>query len=412
MKSSSSPDEESDARVRVAAELSLPSALRRRHARHAQHVTPQRIALCETSGVVAIANGPVVDLYLQDNTNTPATASSSSSNGTSHHDTPAQDASDSAMRLPFLMQIALDEFQDVRGYAVQKKSATAAVEQSVMVATCVVFIAPGVLLIGAAKLQDSEGEAADATVSTWLFGFRIYISAPVHQRSSEAFAKNARSRPHDQAMVQFSFLERIPLPTANGIARMEVCQHCANSQAGAVVLIMSDSSSFGVFQWRERLSDRQVCVAEIPGCSTALTAAAMSPVGRWCALSDAIGYLYLLDFEVFEWYGRATAELRSRDAKLFAARRLRNGSCSRSGIVMRDNPLEAVRLASVLGSPYLQSVYSSLRWLVATPAHKIRHFLLTGSQSGSLSVSLQCVCEVYSWEAHSLVSLCIGDGVA
>lgn len=394
MTKSSNAGNEGDARVCVAAQLALPSALRRRRAGYAQHVTPQRMALCEASGVIATANGPVVDLYLLDNKSTPAAASTSSSDENSHDDTPAHGARDSAMRLPFLMQIALDEFKDIRGYAVQR-SASFVDEPSVMTVNSVCFVAPGVLLVGAAQLQDNEDEAADATVSTWLFGFRIYISAPVHQRASDAFVKNARNRAHDPAMVQFSFLERIPISAPKGIARMEICRHCTTSQAGAVLLIMNESSSFGIFQWRDRLSDRQVCVAEIPGCVSALTAAAVSSDGQWCALSDAIGHLYLLNFEAFEWYGRA-AELRSRDDNPFAARRLRNGSCWRSGIAMRDNPLDAVRLASVSGGPEVQSVFSSLRWLVATSANKIHHFLLAGSQSGSLSVRFTChrVCAV------------------
>lgn len=333
MKSSVAGDA-SAARVRVAAELSLPSALRRTHASHAQHVTPQRCAFCEASDVVAIATGPVVDLYLLDSTSAPATAASTS---------PPDGNSERHARLSFLTQIVLDEFKNIQGYGVRTS-----VELSVMTATCVCFVAPGVLLVGAAKLQN-EDEAAAEMPSSWLFGFRIYVSAPMHQRTSEAFVTSSRSRPHDPVMVQFSFLERIPLSAANGVARMEVCRHCTNSQAGAIVLIMDASSSFGVFQWCERLSDRQVCVAEIPSCNTALTAVAISSDGRWCALSDAIGYLYLLHFEAFEWFGRAAELRRQRGEKLFAAKRLRNGSCSRSGIAMHDNPLDAVRLTSVSG---------------------------------------------------------------
>uniref|UniRef100_K3WAR2 CNH domain-containing protein n=1 Tax=Globisporangium ultimum (strain ATCC 200006 / CBS 805.95 / DAOM BR144) TaxID=431595 RepID=K3WAR2_GLOUD len=101
-------------------------------------------------------------------------------------------------------------------------------------------------------------------------------------------------------MVHFSFLEQVLLPNANGVACIEVCRHCTKVQAGAVVLLMKESNSFAIFQWRERLSDRQVCVAELPGCTASLVAASLNLNGQWGAISDSSGHLYLLDFGLFE----------------------------------------------------------------------------------------------------------------
>ncbi|KAF1318581.1 hypothetical protein FI667_g13840, partial [Globisporangium splendens] len=363
------------------------------------------MAICDDCGVVAVANGSIVDLFL-------ASGLVLMSGGNAHSDDDDNQGADDAegdrggrCHPPFLTQIALDEYKDIQGYAqkADHKEVT-----SVMLATCVCFVAPGVLLIGATKSQDAHGDGDG--ISTWIFGFRIYVSSVALQRVSKSPFESSRSRP-DPAMAHFSFLEQILLPNANGIACIEMCQHCTNLQAGAVVLLLKESSSFAIFQWRERFSDRQVCVAELPGCTAPLVATSLNFNGQWGAISDSRGHLYLLDFGFFEWYGHSSSR-RGGDIfpSLSESKRLKIGSCSRSGILLRDNPLESVRLASVTGGMSCvvcvaccyrlilwlwtlnpsgherQSVFTSLRWWKAASASEGDQFLIAGSLGGTVSI--------------------------
>lgn len=178
-----------------------------------------------------------------------------------------------------------------------------------VVATCALFAAPGVLLVAA---------------GTWLLGFRVF--AGTHHPAHWSFAE--------------------PLPsTATLVVR---CRHCT----GAAVVLLAGAGRFAVFQWRERLSSRCVSVADVS--THPLVAAALSADGRFLALADARGRLYVLSFAAFDWRGgggfgpgtgRGTAVERTAEG----GTRLRNSSCSRSGIVMRDNPLDAVRIVAETG---------------------------------------------------------------
>lgn len=253
-----------------------------------------------------------------------------------------------------------------------------------LTATCACFAAPGVLLVAAVDAVTVGG-------GSWLLGFRVFVGA-------------TRSPAH------WSFAE----PLSGTVTRITPSRHCG----GAALLLLEGAGRFGVFQWRERLSDRRVSVAQLPGAAAAgdsgsdasLVAAALSADGCWCALADATGRLFLLTFMTFDW-GYVGVGSCCRDTAGTGGKRLQGGRCSRAGIVMRDNPLDVVRLMAVTGGehvgnagvaedvrrvadedaswwagPETQSVCSSLRWLVMTSPSKSRHLLLVGTQSGSLSV--------------------------
>lgn len=315
----------------------------------------QRLAVCESSGLVAVAAGTAVTLYrLQAGV---------------HKDSVAL-----GDVLPFVTEIALSEYADDGG---------------TLLATCARFVAPGMLLVGT---QTSSMSAAHPI----LLGFRVYTS-PLRPEGS-TLARDL------SVLVQLRFMETIPIRTTQGSVRcIEFWQQNEQDQGssegdGAVVLLFSACSMIGVFQWRERFSDRQISVAELPG--QALVAVSAS--GSWLALVDVDGSLFLLDMRRFGWDVHAAMLTTSEPGK-----RLRNGICCRSNVLMRDSPLDLVRLVQVLQGTkmrnrvvvdrseldcadavgHVKPLPTVLRWWCPSLNRKTQAFLLAGMSDGSLNVS-------------------------
>lgn len=266
----------------------------------------QRLAVCESSGLVAVAAEAVVTLYrLQTGA-------------------PKDSATLSAV-LPFVTEIALSEYTDDG-------------DEDSLVSTCVQFVAPGVLLVGTQTRFVSPAHPI-------LLGFRIYTS-PLHPTHLQV----SPTTTHWSVLVQLWFMETIPIRTSQGSLRyIQLWHHDELEQDslegdGTVILLFAACSMFGIFQWRERFSDRQISVAELPmSDATGQPLVVASASGPWLALVNASGALSLLDMSRFGWDMNAAVLATSEPGK-----RVRNGICCRSDVVVRDNPLDLVRLVQVL----------------------------------------------------------------
>ncbi|KAJ0401887.1 hypothetical protein ATCC90586_009009 [Pythium insidiosum] len=301
------------------------------------------MAVCERSRLVAVANGRIIDLFLLD-------ALTSLPSHTARGDSDKAQAA--AAHLPFVGQIALDE------YAPQDAPLSAA-------ATCVRFIASAVLLV-AFELADADATAPTAT-RPHLAAFRLFPSRRV-----------VSARPPDASLllVHCCFVDRVQAP----ITDMHVVAPSAAAEqqdAGAVVLLHASGPLFSVLHWRERLADRELVGARLPGGAAALTAADVSPDGQWLALGDGDGGVWLLDCRGLAWGLRLQPATDSPPPagtrlELVAVDRLcQRAAHSRSG-------MERVRLAHCAR---LRHGVSSLRWL---PAPSV--FLAAGQRDGALAV--------------------------
>ncbi|EEY58287.1 uncharacterized protein PITG_00933 [Phytophthora infestans T30-4] len=196
---------------------------------------------------------------------------------------------------------------------------------SIAVATCVSFPVPGFLLVG-------------------------------------AFVETRE--PPASVQVYFSFVEPVVGADGRCIRSLQSFRHDMTPDAGSVLVLFEDSKVFGVLSWKERFSDRQVCLAQIKQQTGSLVIAQCSQDGRYAVLGDAGGRL----------------------SQQLVGKRLELKACSRSGVISRDNPLERVRVAHTLASSGMDCAYTSLRWWMCSIQDQQKQFILAGKQDGSLNV--------------------------
>jgi hypothetical protein len=314
----------------------------------------QCISVCHQTRVVAIANGRFVDLY---------------------------GAGDSSVHpFRFLHQIALGDHAKHLQRTFQPDSDP----QNLLyvVATSVVFPIPGFLLVGAflGGPESETSEHVEAVGSPLLLGFRLYAGSVTQFGEIES---GVESRPAPSSVqVYFSFVEPVVGMSRRSIRCLLPCRRDMAPDSGSVVVLFQDSEWIGVLCWRERFSDRQVCLARKKQQSRALVVAELSPDGQWLVVGDTEGQLSLLNFQNFSWNGHNV----SSRLKVAGGKRLELGACSRSGVMTRDNPLEHVRLFHASTLPATTNAHTSLRWWVCGVRDQQKQFILAGSQDGSLSV--------------------------
>lgn len=319
----------------------------------------QCIAACYKTRVVAIANGRFVDLY-------------GVGNNCLHPFT-------------FLQQIS------IRDHATHVHSTNndgdGDHDLDIVMATCVAFPVPGFLLVGAfVEVPESEisGNAAtvDPSKTIFLLGFRLYAGS-VSQFVGVVDGDKPRQAPAP-VLVHFSFVE--PLVGASvrrSIRCLQSCRREMTPNSGSVVVLFEDSTMFGVFSWRERFSDRQICLAQLKQQSERVVVAECSLDGQYLVVGGAEGRLSLIDFIAFP---RDGYNMSSRLQQVVGGKRLELGPCSRSGVITRDNPLEHVRLVHSSTTPGTGCAYTSLRWWIYGSRDQQKQFILAGKQDGSLSV--------------------------
>lgn len=278
----------------------------------------QRVAACDALGVLAVAHGRFVDLYQADK---PLAS-----------EVFDEDA-DLRLHLPFLAQITLDEYASFVPASCGSLTGLGRDwgEEAMMTATCVCFPTDSVLVVGATTKASGS----------FLLGFRLYSSAVTQLLLTPS---DDRIKRHPSPLlVHFNYLE--PVLTAPPVA-MIPCPHLSTPHSGAMVLLLANSSEFAVFSWTERFSSRQICAASITRHPDPLTAIAVTDDGRFLVTANAAGYIYMLDFARFAWdaYAEDGGATATSDV---AGKRVKLGVCSRSGLLVEDNPLDAVR---ILGS--------------------------------------------------------------
>ncbi|RLN06637.1 hypothetical protein BBJ28_00010982, partial [Nothophytophthora sp. Chile5] len=298
----------------------------------------QRLAVCEASQVLAVANGRFVDLY---------------------------GVGDGLQRLVFLAQIALDD------YVTRQVVNNDGDRTDIVLATCVCFPITGFLLVGAVAegLQDVKDRVL-------VLGFRLYATSV--SQYAVPHENGASKRPPAPVQVHFSFLEPVPDTSTSGIRSLQPCHRGMTPDSGSVLLLLADSNVFGVLSWTERFSARQMCLAEQKQHSESLIAAAISSSGQYIVLSDAVGRLALLDFHRFAWTGQGHSD------NTVEGKRLQLGACSRFGVLARDNPLDVVRVVHTVLTAGSSSA-CSVRWWKYGRKGQEKEFILAGRQDGSLS---------------------------
>ncbi|KAE9127118.1 hypothetical protein PF005_g5667 [Phytophthora fragariae] len=315
------------------------------------------IAVCDTTRVIAIASGRFVDLYGASNNSLHPFAFQ-------HQISPADHITQS-QTLPFGQQLGGNKL-----------------DRSMVVVTCVSFPVPGFLLVGAfvevAEVEDCH--AVKSPGATFLLGFRLY---PGSVSMFVGVGDDSSPRQVPAALqVHFGFVEPVMGNLGRAIRCLQACRGEMTPDAGAVDVFFEESNVVGVFNWRERFSERQVCLAQLKQQQEALVVAERSCGGRYLLVGDAGGRLSLLDFGNFPWDGY---ELSAKGQQL-RGRRLELGVCSRSGVKTRDNPLEHVRLVHTTATSGSSCAYTSLRWWVCGAGKDQKQFVLAGKQDGSLSV--------------------------
>ncbi|GMF20785.1 unnamed protein product [Phytophthora lilii] len=315
----------------------------------------QTIAVCEQNRVVAIANGRFVDLY---------------------------GACNNSLRpLAFQHQISLGDYvKHLSRATTGRKWSNDNQELCIATATCLAFPVPGFLLVGTfleameSEIEEEAGTGA-AYGATMLLGFRLYAGS-VSQTVGGSDCANSR-KAAASVQVHFSFVEPVVGASVQGIRSLVPCQREMTADKGSIFVLFEDSEEFGVFCWRERFSDRQICLAKIKQQSGNFVTADCSSDCRYIIVGDTEGRLSLLDFQWFAW---DDYEIRS----ISRGKRLEIGPCSRAGVRIRDNPLERVRLVHCTGSA--SCAYSSICWWVCGVRGQQKHFILAGKQDGSLNV--------------------------
>ncbi|ETM50303.1 hypothetical protein L914_05651 [Phytophthora nicotianae] len=313
----------------------------------------QCIALCHKTRVVTIANGRFVDVY-------------GICNNRLHP-------------FAFLHQISISDHVSRLRSSSLKGDISPDLES--VVTTCVSFPVPGFLLVGALlDVPESEISGTESTVfPVLLLGFRLYAGSATQftdAANSEKLLKVATS-----VQVYFSFVEPVVGVGGKSIRSMQGFRHDMTPDAGSVLILLEDSKVFGVFSWKERFSDRQVCLAQIKQ-SDSLVTAEFDHDGRYLLVGDANGRLSLINFRDFQYDVRDISSKMQQNM----GKRLELSVCSRSGVIARDNPLEHVRIVHTLGINAIESTYTSLRWWMCNIRDQQKLFILAGKQDGSLSI--------------------------
>ncbi|KAG3110272.1 hypothetical protein PI124_g10653 [Phytophthora idaei] len=314
----------------------------------------QCIAVCHKNRVIAIANGRFVDLY-------------GVSNNSLHPFT-------------FLHQITIsDHVTRLRSSVLNNNNEPG---QDPVVATSVAFPVPGILLVGAfVGVPESENLGTESTVDpVLLLGFRFYAGS-VTQFTGVVDSEKSR-KVAASVQVYFSFVEPVVAIGGKSIQSLQSFRHDMTPDAGSVLVLFGDSKMFGIFSWKERFSDRQVCLAQIKQQSDNLVVAECSQDGRYVVLGDTGGRLSLIDFKDFQHDGRDIS-LKTQQS---VGKRLELRECSRSGVIARDNPLEHVRVAHSLATSGMDCAYTSLRWWMCGIRVHQKQFILAGKQDGSLNI--------------------------
>ncbi|KAG3206823.1 hypothetical protein PC128_g547 [Phytophthora cactorum] len=314
----------------------------------------QCIAVCHKNRVIAIANGRFVDLY-------------GVSNNSLHPFT-------------FLHQITIsDHVTRLRSSVLNNNNEPG---QDPVVATSVAFPVPGILLVGAfVGVPESENLGTESTVDpVLLLGFRFYAGS-VTQFTGVVDSEKSR-KVAASVQVYFSFVEPVVAIGGKSIQGLQSFRHDMTPDAGSVLVLFGDSKMFGIFSWKERFSDRQVCLAQIKQQSDNLVVAECSQDGRYVVLGDTGGRLSLIDFKDFQHDGRDIS-LKTQQS---VGKRLELRECSRSGVIARDNPLEHVRVAHSLATSGMDCAYTSLRWWMCGIRVHQKQFILAGKQDGSLNI--------------------------
>ncbi|KAG2849486.1 hypothetical protein PC112_g357 [Phytophthora cactorum] len=314
----------------------------------------QCIAVCHKNRVIAIANGRFVDLY-------------GVSNNSLHPFT-------------FLHQITIsDHVTRLRSSVLNNNNEPG---QDPVVATSVAFPVPGILLVGAfVGVPESENLGTESTVDpVLLLGFRFYAGS-VTQFTGVVDREKSR-KVAASVQVYFSFVEPVVAIGGKSIQSLQSFRHDMTPDAGSVLVLFGDSKMFGIFSWKERFSDRQVCLAQIKQQSDNLVVAECSQDGRYVVLGDTGGRLSLIDFKDFQHDGRDIS-LKTQQS---VGKRLELRECSRSGVIARDNPLEHVRVAHSLATSGMDCAYTSLRWWMCGIRVHQKQFILAGKQDGSLNI--------------------------
>ncbi|TMW60110.1 hypothetical protein Poli38472_000152 [Pythium oligandrum] len=309
---------------------------------------PQKMAVCEATGLVAVANGHVVDVYQLDELTTRRREGDTS-----------QEA-----HLPYVGQIVLRDhlyYQACDG------------EEAMLHATSVYFASPGFLLVAASQVNA-------LTSCVWLSGFRIF---------ARSVTKRAASSDSPTLMIHLAFADRIEGVTVmTTMTQVPSPQDAASvSESGAVVALFQSSSTFAVFRWRERFSDRDLLLLRLPmafvSSADSFTAAAVSNEGQSLVVSSASGVLALID-------------LRGLFAEVldftFTGRRLEAVAIHRMGHPVRDSALlERLRLLhhTQVGGP--AAYCTTMRWWRVhkrrgTKSPRYGDYLLVGTNEGAFVV--------------------------
>ncbi|KAL3669767.1 hypothetical protein V7S43_005147 [Phytophthora oleae] len=315
----------------------------------------QCVAACHTTRVIAIANGRFVDIY--------------GASGNSLHP------------FAFLQQIAIaDHVVHPHG---SLSSKTDSPELNIVVVTSVAFPVPGFLLVGAfVDVPGSEisgtGGTVNPTRATLLLGFRLYAGS-VTQCIDDVNGGKPSQVPAS-IQVYFSFVEPVVDVDVKSIRCLQSFSGDMTPDAGSVLVLFEESTNFGVFTWKERFSDRQICLAQMKQQSEKLVVAELSPDGRYLVLGDAGRRLSLIDFRGFY---KDENDISSRPQR---GKRLQLGACFSSGLKARDNPLEHVRLIRTLATSSVDCAFTSLRWWICGVQGQQKQFVLAGKRDGSLNV--------------------------
>ncbi|KAG1684798.1 hypothetical protein DVH05_010532 [Phytophthora capsici] len=314
----------------------------------------QCIAVCHTTRVIAIANGRFVDIY--------------GTSGNSLHP------------FAFLHQIAIADHVTHPHGSLSSKAGPP--ELSKVVATSVAFPLSGFLVVGA-FVEDPEISETSGTVNpartALLLGFRLYPGS-----ATQCVEAVNGGKPSASIQVYFSFVEPIEGVDVKSIRCLQSFRHDMTPDAGSMLVIFEGCACFGVFTWRERLSDRQICLAQM---KQQIVVADLSPDGLYLVLGDMGGQLSLIDLRGFQ---KDENGISDRSQKVVGGKRLQLGSCFSSGVKATDNPLEQARLTHTLAASSIDCAYTSLRWWSYSVQDQQKQFVLAGKRDGSLSVRSCC----------------------
>lgn len=318
---------------------------------HLTCTTNHHMAICNQSRVLALANGRFVDLYgVCANKDHPFT---------------------------FLHQISIYEHLKSIHASISDESATEIVR-----VTCVTFPIPGFLLVGTfvknpkgQTLNDKKNDTAMYLLGFWLYATSVTRFSCDKNDEKSPLAANA-------IQVALSFADFVIEGDGEEIQNLHTFRQEVTPDAGAVLLLFNDSKRFGVFNWKERLSDRQVCLAQVKQHAEKVTSAVCAHDGQYLVLGDEAGRLHLLDFHAFSHDSNDTME----KSKHSGGKRLDLGPCFRSSVIVRDNPLDHVRVVQTVASSGRECACTSLQSWSWDEQDDQKHFVLAGQQDGAFRV--------------------------